>query len=60
VLVGAACHDFAHDGYNNAFHVNANTYRAIRSLDQSVQEAWHAAESFSILMKPENNFLDGV
>lgn len=33
LLVAAVCHDFAHDGFNNAYHVNANTNRSIRSLD---------------------------
>lgn len=57
-MIGAACHDFAHDGFNNAYHVNANTPRSIRSLDQSVQEHYHAAESFQLIMKDGNNFLD--
>ena len=45
-LIAACCHDFNHDGYTNAFHVNAMTERAIRYNDVSVQESYHAAESF--------------
>lgn len=46
LLIAGVCHDYAHDGYNNAFHVNAITPRAIRYNDASVQENYHAAESF--------------
>jgi len=58
LMVGAVCHDFVHDGFNNAYHVNANTARSIRSLDQSVQEHYHAAEAFQLMMNKKNNFLD--
>ena len=36
LVVGGLCHDFGHDGYNNAFHVNALTDRAIRYNDLAV------------------------
>jgi hypothetical protein len=36
VLIASLCHDFAHDGLNNAYHVNAISDRAIRYNDQSV------------------------
>ena len=52
VIVSSVCHDFAHDGLNNAYHVNAISDRAIRYSDQSVQENFHVAESFAILNKP--------
>lgn len=32
-LIAAVCHDFGHDGYNNGFHVNNMTERAIRFND---------------------------
>jgi len=32
-LVAGACHDFGHDGFNNAFHVNSMSDRAIRYHD---------------------------
>jgi len=25
ILIAAVCHDFDHDGFNNAYHVNAMT-----------------------------------
>ena len=43
---------------NNAYHVNTISDRAIRYSDQSVQENFHAAESFFLLNKQENNFLE--
>jgi hypothetical protein len=36
MLIGSVCHDFAHDGLNNAYHVNATSERAIRYNDVSV------------------------
>ena len=36
MLIAAACHDFDHDGLNNAYHVNSMTIRAIRYHDESV------------------------
>ena len=49
IMTSAVCHDFGHDGLNNAYHCNALTERAIRYNDQAVQENFHVAESFSIL-----------
>ena len=57
VIISSVCHDYGHDGLNNAYHVNAITERAIRYSDQSVQENWHVAESFFILNKPKYNFM---
>ena len=36
IMTSSVCHDFAHDGMNNAYHVNAISERAIRYNDQSV------------------------
>lgn len=36
VVIAAVCHDFKHDGFNNAFHINAMTERAIRFNDVAV------------------------
>ena len=33
VVVSAVCHDYEHDGLNNAYHVNAISERAIRYSD---------------------------
>ena len=49
-LVGAACHDFDHDGLNNAYHQNSFTQRAIRYHNQAIQESYHAAQAMQILM----------
>ena len=57
-ITAAACHDFAHDGFTNAYHVNFVTDRALRYHDKAVQENWHASESLKILLMPENNFTE--
>jgi hypothetical protein len=36
IIIGSVCHDFAHDGFNNAYHVNSISERAIRYNDISV------------------------
>lgn len=59
-MIAGVCHDYAHDGNNNTYHVNAITPRAIRYMDVSIQESYHAAESFQLMRKPENNFLDAL
>jgi hypothetical protein len=33
ICIGCVCHDYAHDGLNNAYHVNAISDRAIRYND---------------------------
>ena len=58
IVISAVCHDYGHDGMNNAYHVNTISDRAIRYSDQSVQENFHAAESFTILNSNETNFLE--
>lgn len=35
-IVAAACHDYDHDGFNNAYHVKFMTDRAIRANDKAV------------------------
>ena len=60
ILIAGACHDYGHDGFNNSYHVNAMTTRAINCHDISVQESYHAAESFKLMMNTRNNFLDTV
>ncbi len=35
-ITAAACHDFDHDGLNNAYHVNFMTDRALRYHDKAV------------------------
>jgi len=55
-LLAGICHDLGHDGFTNGYHINAMTDRAIRYSDVSVQENYHAAETFFIMQK--HNFLD--
>jgi high affinity cGMP-specific 3',5'-cyclic phosphodiesterase 9 len=57
-LTAAACHDFDHDGFNNAYHVNFTTDRALRYHDKAVQENWHASESMKVLLDGDNNFTE--
>ena len=57
-ITAAACHDYDHDGYNNAYHVNFMTDRAIRYHDKAVQENWHASESMRVLLETCNNFVE--
>ena len=56
-MIAAVCHDFDHDGLNNTYHVNAFTQRTVRYHHKSVQETYHAAQSFEILNNPKFNFL---
>ena len=56
-IIAAVCHDLGHDGFNNNYHVNAITDRAIDSNDGAVQEIYHAAELFRILNEEKYNFL---
>ena len=60
IITSSVCHDFGHDGMNNAYHVNALSDRAIRYNDVSVQENYHVAESFAILRQDKNNFLEAL
>lgn len=49
IVIAAVGHDIDHDGFNNAYHVNSISERAICYSDQSVQENHHAATTFKIL-----------
>ena len=46
LIIAAIAHDLGHDGFNNNYHVNAITRRAIDSNDNSVQETYHAVQLF--------------
>lgn len=56
-LVAAACHDYEHQGRNNAFMVATGNPLAILYNDNSVMESHHASASWHVLMRPECNFL---
>ena len=60
ILIAAACHDYAHDGFTNAYHVQSMTNRALRYHDESVQENFHAAESMTLLVHKDNSFLENL
>ena len=55
-LIASVCHDLGHDGYNNTYHVNSISKRAIDSNDGPVQEIFHSAELFRLLSKDKFNF----
>lgn len=58
LIIASVCHDLGHDGFNNSYHTNAVTQRAIDCNDVSVQESFHAAQTFRYLSQPENNFIE--
>ena len=60
MLISAVCHDLGHDGFNNNYHVNAITARAIDCNDLSVQETYHASELFRILNMENLNFIEDL
>jgi len=53
LLVAALCHDLGHDGLTNGYHVNAMSERAVRYSDVSVQENYHAAETFKLMQREQ-------
>lgn len=60
LFTAAAIHDYKHPGTNNLFHINLSTDVAVNFNDISVLENYHLSESFKTMMKPENNFLEGL
>lgn len=58
MVTSAFCHDIGHPGFNNSFHVNSISKFAIESNDKSVLENFHIAQSFKILLNPDNNIID--
>ncbi|KCV68690.1 hypothetical protein H696_04978 [Fonticula alba] len=49
ILVAALCHDLAHPGVNNLFHVNVQSTVAIRYNDTSVLEHHACTRTFELL-----------
>ena len=47
LLITAMIHDAGHDGFNNLYHQNALTDRALAFNDQSVQENYHLMTVFT-------------
>lgn len=58
LLTAAACHDFKHNGLNNNFQVIRGTDMALTYNDSTVLESMHVSETFKMLLKKNNNFLD--
>lgn len=58
LFTAAAMHDYDHPGRTNAFLVASEDKKAILYNDRSVLENHHAAESWRLLCKPENSFID--
>ncbi|KAA0149038.1 hypothetical protein FNF29_06329 [Cafeteria roenbergensis] len=57
ILLGAALHDFRHDGLNNALHAKLHSPLALRYNDISVLESMHVSEAYA-LMRSGNGELD--
>ena len=57
MIVACMCHDVDHDGFTNAYHVSAESERALRYHDKAVQENWHAALAISTMKREENDFM---
>lgn len=56
-LLAAVVHDFEHVGHTNDFLVNSQDLLALRYNDRAPLENHHLAASFSMLRRPEYNFL---
>jgi len=56
-LLAAAIHDHGHRGFNNGFLVKSHDAWALQYNDQHVNEHYHLCSAFSVLRRPECNFL---
>jgi len=58
-MVAAVCHDYAHDGFNNGYHVAVQSNRfGAYGADGGVQERFHFAESFRMI--EQTHLLEGL
>ena len=60
VCIAALCHDAGHQGFNNAYNVNAETPLGILFKDLSVMETYHCTVAIRILQQPECNLLHSL
>ena len=60
LFTAAAMHDYDHPGRTNAFLVTVEDKKAILYNDRSVLENHHAAESWKLLCRPENHFIENL
>jgi hypothetical protein len=49
ILIGGACHDHEHPGFNNAYLIETKNEIAIRYNDISLLENHHVASTFAIM-----------
>uniref|UniRef100_A0A8R1E333 Phosphodiesterase n=1 Tax=Caenorhabditis japonica TaxID=281687 RepID=A0A8R1E333_CAEJA len=60
LFTAAAMHDYDHPGRTNAFLVQVEDKKAILYNDRSVLENHHAAESWKLLCRTENHFIENL
>lgn len=60
LYTAAGMHDYDHPGKTNAFLVMTSDPKAILYNDRSVLENHHAASTWQMLMKSENNFVENL
>jgi len=60
LLVSSLCHDLAHDGFSNMYHINAQTSLALKYNDKSPLEMHHCATAFRILSQEKFNILSSL
>lgn len=60
LYTAAGMHDYDHPGKTNAFLVATGDPKAILYNDRSVLENHHAASTWKLLMKTENNFVENL
>ena len=58
--VAAIVHDFEHAGFTNDFLISSCDPLALRYNDKAPMENHHLAAAFSLLSRPEYNFLAGL
>jgi high affinity cGMP-specific 3',5'-cyclic phosphodiesterase 9 len=56
-ILAALAHDYKHDGKNNSYHLNAQTYLAVRYNDSAILESFHIAQLYKLLESEKNQIL---
>ncbi len=55
MIIGGACHDHEHFGFNNAFLIETSHEVAIKYNDIAVLENHHVASTFSTIQQEKYN-----